>query len=122
MTEFEVQQLIVGSRYEFDFATLAYMAWALAFIFLSRRSDAPWDKTTYRLATLLYLTGAGFIAIRCLASMLRGLKQNMLLAEMTHQFEVANPAVQYPTLIFRLAIYIVPLIVALHFLRQKKAS
>ena len=122
MTEFEIHQLIVGSRYEFDFATVVYMGWSVAFIFLSRMDDRSWSPKTLRIATWLYLAGASFIVVRCVASMLRGIKQTGLLAQTTQQFDFANPLLQVPTLGFRIAIYVMATVAALHFIRSKRAD
>ena len=46
MNEYELHQLAAGSRYEFDGATLAFMGWALAFLFFSRERGDRWSAVT----------------------------------------------------------------------------
>ena len=116
MTEFEVQHLIVGSRYEFDGATLAYMAWAIAFMFLGRIGGEGWSVTTLGLLTALYLVGGVFLAIRCAASMVRFARQNALLAEFRPKFAVFIPLLNRPTLVLRILLFLITPAVVLHLL------
>lgn len=122
MSEFEIHQLIVGSRYEFDFATLAYMGWALAFIIVSRIDDRRWSVAATWLMGSFYLVGAGLIALRCAAAVIRSMKQTGLLSQTAHQFDFANPSIQFPTLILRLLLGILAPVVVIYFLRRKSAS
>lgn len=119
MSEFEVHQLIVGSRYEFDLATLIYLLWALAFIFLCRTDSKPWKLPGALLVGGFYLTGAAFIALRCVAAIIRSIKQTALLDQTAHQFDFANPAVQLPTLVLRLVLAVVAPIVVIYFVSAK---
>lgn len=122
MSEFEIHQLIVGSRYEFDLATLIYMVWALAFIVLCRSDDKSWSIPGASLLGGLYLAGAALIALRCVAAVIRSIKQTALLEGTAHQFDFANPAVQLPTLVLRLLLAIIAPVAVIYFLSKKTSA
>ena len=120
MDEYELHQLAAGSRYEFDGATLAFMAWAAAFLFFSRDSGGErWSVTTGCLLGLLYLTGSGLLIIRCVAAMGRYGKQIYLLNRLPAEYVLANPGLQWPTLVIRIALFVVAPLVVLYFIRLK---
>lgn len=117
MTEYELHQLAAGSRYEFDGATLAFMAWGLAFLFLSR--GERWPVSSGVLMGVLYLAGAGLLVIRCVAAMGRYGKQIALLNQLPAEYVLANPSLQLPTLWIRIALFVITPLVVLYFVRQK---
>ena len=116
MTEYELQQLAAGSRYEFDGATLAYMAWAVVFLFLSRGAADRWSARTGLLLAALYLSGGALMIVRCLAAMGRYGKQIALLNQLPAQYVLANPPLQSSTLVIRMALFAIAPVAVLYFL------
>ena len=79
MTEFEIHQLAIVSRSEFDSATVVYMAWAVAFMFLCRDLTARWSARLAVAVGAVYLSGCLLLLLRCSASMVRYGRQLALL-------------------------------------------
>ncbi|HJT41053.1 MAG TPA: hypothetical protein VJ762_12040 [Sphingobium sp.] len=122
MSEFELHQLAAGSRYEFDIATLVYMAWTLAMLFLCRDRTERWSRGMALSVGALYIAGCALIAVRCIAAMIRYGKEFALLASHPSISVLRNPELQNPTLIIRLAFFVIASMVALHFIRLKATT
>ena len=71
MSEFEIHQLILASRYEFDLATIFYVAFALAMIALAQSSNERWSRQKVGWSLIFYSSVSALIAIRCAASIVR---------------------------------------------------
>ena len=117
MSEYELHQLAAGSRYEFDGATLAYMAWALLFLFFSCRERERWSAATGWALAILFLAGAGLLVLRCVAAMGRYGKQIALLSQLHSKYVLANPVLQLPTLVIRTALFVIAPLVVIYFIR-----
>ena len=122
MDEYELHQLAAGSRYEFDGATLAFMAWAAAFLFFCRDSGGHWSVSAGCLLGLLYLVGSGLLIIRCVAAMGRYGKQIFLLNSLPAKYVLANPSLQWPTLYIRIALFVIAPLVVLNLIRLKMTA
>ena len=119
MSEYELHQLAAGSRYEFDGATLAYMAWAIAFIVLCRPGAQRWSAKSGWLLAALYLAGGALLIVRCAAAMGRYGKQIALLTKLPAEYVLSNPSLQQPTLVIRILLFVIAPLVVLHFIRQR---
>ena len=91
MTEFELHQLALVSRYEFDIATVVYMAWTVVFLFLCRDRTERWSRGLGLSVAALYVIGCALIAVRCIAAMNRYGKELALLAKHPSIAIIMNP-------------------------------
>ncbi|HKX80587.1 MAG TPA: hypothetical protein VJM34_18930 [Novosphingobium sp.] len=119
MTEFELHQLALVSRYEFDIATVVYMAWTVVFLFLCRDRTERWSRGLGLSVAALYVIGCALIAVRCIAAMNRYGKELALLAKHPSIAIIMNPGLQTSTLVFRVGFFVIASMVALHFIRLK---
>jgi len=119
MSEFELHQLAAGSRYEFDIATMVYMGWTLAVLFLCRDRTVIWSRWVALSVSALYITGCVLIVIRCIAAMVRYGKELALLAPYPSITILLNPGLQDATLIVRIAFFAIASMAALHFIHMK---
>lgn len=120
MTEFELHQLAIQSRSEFDAATVIYMAWAFAFLVLCRDREARWTRGEGIGVGLVYLLGCGLLVVRCVASMVRYGRELALLHSFDSFAILSNPGGMWiVTLVLRYAFLAAATIVPLYFVRRK---
>ena len=120
MTEFELHQLAIVSRSEFDTATVIYMAWAIVFLFLCQDRSRRWTVGEGIGIGAIYVSGCGLLVVRCIASMARYGRQLALL----HQFPsfgiLSNPGGMWMvTLVLRYAFLAIATIMPLYFIKKK---
>ena len=118
MSEFEVHQLLIAQRAEFDIATLTYVAVSGFFIALAILSKSNWEQRTRRLIFVTYLLISAFIVIRIAASIVRFGKLSIILESMDPEFWVSNITLQAPTLILRVAVIIVTAWLTVHIINR----
>ena len=120
MTEFEIHQLAIVSRSEFDGATVVYMAWAAAFMFLCRDLAVRWPARLVVAVGALYLSGCTLLLLRCSASMVRYGKQLALLHPFPSFAVVSNPGgLWWVTLSVRYGFLALATLVPLYFMWLK---
>lgn len=122
MSEFELHQLAISSRYEFDIATIVYMAWTAVFLFMCRDRAERWSRGLGLWVAALYVIGCALIAVRCIAAMNRYGKELALLAEYPSISIIMNPGLQTSTLVFRIGFFVIATMIALHFIRRKATT
>ena len=119
MNEYELQMLAAGSRYEFDVATLVYIAWIVAFMFLCRDGSDRWSARTGVLMSALYLAGGALMIVRAAASMVRYGRLIFLLAKLPPEYVLSNPSLQWPTLVIRITLCVIAPVVVLCLIQQR---
>ena len=106
MTEYELHQLILASRAEFDIATLAMLFASLGFIIVAHQGSALWSTFSRKLFLYSYLVVSSLIMIRTIASIVRFGKLNLILQSGDPEFLVSNATLQLPTALLRLGFFI----------------
>lgn len=120
MTEFEIQQLLIQSRWEFDVPNYVFIFLSLACIVMGSIKGGFQHKLELRLLQLIYLLSSLFLIIRSYAAIIRGQKLGGLLVQMDPVFEFWNPSLQSPTWYLRLGTWIVLLVATLFILERKQ--
>ena len=106
MTEFEIQELLIASRWEFDVATYFFILVSTVFLAVALSRPGGLDKTAIRLLQLAYVVITAYLYIRTYAAIIRGQKLGGLLVQMDPVFEFWNPSLQQPTWYLRVATFI----------------
>lgn len=106
MTEYELHQLILASRAEFDIASLAMLFASLGFIFVANQGAAMWSTLNRRLFVFSYVIVSSLILIRTIASIVRFGKLNLILQSGDPEFLVSNVTLQLPTALLRIGFFI----------------
>ena len=120
MSEYELHQLAIVSRFEFDVATLVYMAWAAAFLFLCRDRTERWSRKAGWSVAALYTFGCGILLVRCIAAMVRYGKELALLRSFDSLAILSNPGgLWLTTLIVRYTFLALATVVPLYFIFLK---
>ncbi len=124
MSEFEIHQLVIESRWEFAVPTLALVFVSMGFMAVGIWRPGGLDRLSVRLLQLTYLVLAAFLFIRGYAAVLRAIKLTAVLRETipNMQFDYMNPAVQTPTLVLRLGALVLLLVVTLFLLNRAVRS
>ena len=120
MTEFEIQQLLIQSRWEFDVATYLFIFSSLSFMAIGTGLKVFHDSLNNKVLQLSYLIVSLFFMIRAYAAIIRGQKLGGLLVEMDPVFEFWNPALQSPTWYIRWATFLIVLITIVLVLNRQK--
>ena len=118
MSEYEIHNLIMMSRAEFDIGTVVYIATGIALMCVVVLAKSNWSADTRRIITVVYLVVCGLIIIRIVASIVRFGKLNLILESMNPEFIVTNLYLQAPTLLLRIAVLILVPIATLRLVRQ----
>jgi hypothetical protein len=113
MSEFEIQQLLIATRWEFDIPTMLYIVVSLAFILVGMLRSQTSDVISVRALQVAYVFAAGFLYIRAEAAIVRAQKLGALLSASSPSFEIANPALQMPTYYLRVGTFLVVFVVTL---------
>ena len=113
MSEFEIQQLFIATRWEFDIPTMLFVFASLAFISLGLKFRGTMDKWDVRLLQLAYVFCSGFLFVRAQAAIVRASRLTELLMSTKPAFTIATPAFQQPTYFFRYGSFIVLFVVTL---------
>ena len=122
MTEFEIHQLIIGSRWEFDRASIMIFVLCASVGLISATARNGLNLVARRALFWTTLLGTGYFFIRGFAAMRRFALQNGLLSDIDAHFIHSFPAVQLPTLGLRLAFLAACLIVAIVLINSNKAG
>lgn len=105
MAEYELQDLLIASRWEFDVPSLIFIFVSAAFMAIALGLKA--DRLSVRLLQASYLVATVFLVIRTWAAIIRAQKLGGLVASSEPVFEFWNPAMQTPTLYIRIALFLV---------------
>ena len=123
MSEFEIQQLIIASRWEFDVPTLVLIFVSMGGMSVGITRPQSLPVLSVRLLQIAFLIVVGFLYIRAFAAIVRLRKVSYLLIENEPAFEYWNISIQMPTFWLRNALFImVPLITLLLLERSKRAG
>ena len=123
MSEFELHQLILASRAEFDIATAIMLATSLGFIVIAQLRTAKWSVYARVMVIVTYVVASEIIVIRTIVSIVRFAKLNALLEAGDRAFIVTNLSLQLPTVALRLALFVSLFLVTVYFLyRQGKTA
>lgn len=122
MSEYELQQLLIASRWEFDIPTLLFMALSLVFIVPALLQASRLERLTVLLCQLSYLLAAGFLWLRTHAAIIRGQKLGGLIAGQQAEFEFWNPAFQQPTWYLRIGVFLAFGALTLYLLQRASRS
>ena len=123
MSEFELHQLILASRAEFDIATAIMLATSLGFIVIAQLRTAKWSVYARVMVIVTYMVASALIFIRTIASIVCFAKLNALLEAGDREFIVTNLSLQLPTVALRLALFVSLFLVTVYFLyRQGKTT
>lgn len=106
MTEYELHQLILASRAEFDIASLAMLFASLGFIAVAHQGSTLWGIFTRKLFIYSYVVVSSLILIRTVASIVRFGKLNLILQAGDPEFLVSNVTLQLPTALLRIGFFI----------------
>ena len=122
MGEFEIQQLLVATRLEFDLGTAVFVLLSLAVMALAASTRLCGDAISRRLLAAAYLIAAAFVFLRVLAAIIRFAKLMRLLGSSGASLEVTNLAVQLPTLALRGGVFVIFIWLTLRVIRQSRTS
>ena len=123
MSEFELHQLILASRAEFDIATAIMLATSLGFIVIAQLRTVKWSVYARVMVIVTYVVASALIFIRTIASIVRFAKLNALLEAGDPAFIVTNLSLQLPTVALRLVLFVSLFLVTVYFLyRQGKTA
>ena len=122
MTEFEIHQLIIGSRWEFDRASIMIFILCASVGLISATARNGLSAVARRALFWATLLGTGYFFIRGFAAMRRFAIQNGLLKDVDAQFVHSFPAVQFPTLGLRLAFLIACVTLAIVLINSNKSD
>lgn len=120
MSEFELHQLLVASRWEFEVPMLAYIAISLGMMALAICRRGVIDGLSVRLLQLVYIMLALFMGLRFEAGLVRGQKLGVMLRESGATFDFFNPALQQFTWYERIATAAVLFLVTLVALERAR--
>lgn len=122
MTEFELHQLIIQSRWEFDRASIMILLLSAVVCVLSRlRSDGLSTKLRWGLSALT-LVGGLYFFLRGWAAMRRFFYQSQILDSLDPVYWHGFAPLQLPTLFARLSFLIICLGIALLFVHSSKRA
>ena len=120
MDEFELHQLIVQSRWEFDRASIMIFVLCVSVCLLCRVGQNRLSPALRWGLTALTLTGSFYFLIRGFAAMRRFFNQGQILQNLEPVYWHGYLPIQMPTLIARLSFLIACVVVALMFIRTAK--
>lgn len=120
MSEFEIHQLVILTRWEFAVPTLAILFVSMGYMAVGIWRTGNLDRLSVRLLQLSYVALVVLLTIRGYAAVARAIKLTGLLMQSIPdvQFNYMNPAIQYPTVIIRLATLVILLVVTLFLLNR----
>ena len=120
MTEFEVQQLLVATRWEFDVPTFFFVLVSMGFMAVGVFRPAALTALNVRFLQIAYALISGFMLLRCAAAIVRLKKLSVMLLEMDPTFEYWNRSLQMPTLYARIALFLVVFLLTLFLLNTAR--
>ncbi|MEP7243154.1 MAG: hypothetical protein ABI885_05650 [Gammaproteobacteria bacterium] len=106
-TEFEVQQLLIATRWEFDVPTMLFVIVSMAFIAIGVWRSGRLDVISAPLLQVAYVVVSGFMFIRAYAAIVRARTLGALLTDLTPAFEIANSVLQQATFYLRNGTFLV---------------
>ena len=120
MSEFEIQQLVIETRWEFAVPTLAILFVSMGFMAIGLWRTGGLDRIGVRLLQLSYVAIVALLTLRGYAAVVRAIKLTAVLRQsIPHiQFDYMNPTVQYPTVVIRLGTLAILLVVTLFLLNR----
>jgi len=120
MTEYEIHQLVIETRWEFGIPTLAIIFVSMAFMAVGIWRPASLDKLSVRLLQVSYVALVILLTIRGYAAVVRAMKLTAVLLESIPevQFNYMYPAIQQPTVVIRSATLFILLGVTLYLLNR----
>lgn len=104
MTEFELHQLIIASRAEFDTATVVVFTINLVFCVIALWKVEQLDTSQIRALSFIHLTMTILFTMRAISAIVRFGWLNLELNELDEIFNPTMPFMQIPTVIFRAAV------------------
>ncbi len=120
MTEFELHQLLIRSRWEFDRASIMVLVLSLSVCALCRlRSDGMSARLRWGL-TALTLVGSAYFFLRGAAAIRRFLHQSQILESLEPLYWHGFVPLQFPTLIARVSLFVACIVIALLFIHSTK--
>ncbi|MEN9704325.1 MAG: hypothetical protein RLZZ393_204 [Pseudomonadota bacterium] len=122
MSEFELQQLFIATRWEFDVPTILLMLVSLCIVSLGARARDAFGTRGILLLQLAYVFAAGFLFTRMQAAIVRAGRLTELLAATKPSFILATPSFQQPTYLFRYGTFVVFFLVTLVLLQRAKST
>ncbi len=120
MSEYEIHQLVIESRWEFGVPTLAILFVSMGYMAVGVWRTGGLDALSVRLLQLSYVAIVALLALRGYAAVIRAIKLTAVLRQsIPHiQFDYMYPAIQYPTVVLRLATLVILLGVTLFMLNR----
>ena len=120
MSEYEIHQLVIETRWEFAVPTLTILFVSMGFMAIGIWRTGGLDRISVRLLQLSYVAVVALLTLRGYAAVVRAIKLTAVLREtIPHmQFDYMNPAVQYPTVVIRLGTLAILLVVTLFLLNR----
>lgn len=122
MSEFELQQLFVATRWEYDIPTLLFLFASLGFVSVGTKARAAFGNPGLLLLQLAYVFVSGFLFVRMQAAIVRASRLTELLSAAHPSFTVATPSFQLPTYLFRYGSFAVLFVVTLVLLQRARGS
>lgn len=116
MTEYELQNLIIATRWEFDIPTLFLVAVSIAYIAIGLWRSRSLSLLHVILLQISYLLIAAFMWVRAYAAIVRMLKVSNLLVESDPSFQYWNFAIQIPTYYSRMSLFFILTLITLFVL------
>ena len=120
MTEYELHELVVATRAEFDLPTFLLIVLSAAFVYLGLQRTAQLPVLPVRLLQLLYSAVAGFLWLRAYAAIVRLRKLSAELRELEPVFDYANASLQVTTYFSRMTMIVICVAVTLYFLERAR--
>jgi uncharacterized MnhB-related membrane protein len=120
MSEYEIHQLVIETRWEFAVPTLTIIFVSMGYMAVGIWRAGGLDRLSVRLLQLSYIALVALLAIRGYAAVIRAIKLTAVLMQtIPHvQFNYMYPAIQHPTVAIRLATLVILLVVTLFLLNR----
>lgn len=118
MTEFELHQVLIHTRAEFDQPTFLLVFLSVGFITIGLWQTGRLPVFQVRMLQVLFVGITGFLWLRAYAAIVRLRKISAELRELETVFDYANPTLQIPTYFGRMSLWLLCLVVALYFLNR----
>jgi len=120
MSEYEIHQLVIETRWEFGVPTLAILFVSMSYMAVGVWRTGGLDAFSVRLLQLSYVAMVALLTLRGYAAVIRAIKLTAALRQsIPHiQFDYMNPAVQMPTVVLRLGTLVILIVVTLFLLNR----
>ncbi len=122
MSEFELHQLMIASRWEFDYSTLVVCGIGFLFAIVALAFQGRLKASHSYLMMAMCLVPSAFFGFRAFAAIVRFVKIKREMGEMTLVFDPSYQALQTPTFYSRMFILVLVPLIAIYLLKTAQSK